>query len=1035
MRVRSRRRFRVGPLFRVGLGALLCTTAPLSAAWLTVTTNADNAASPIPGSLRQAILDSNASVGVHDTIVFDIAGGVPQVIVVDGVLPPISDPVTIDGYTQPGAQENTDSVLSNAVVGIEIKGSDGRGVGIDVQDGYSVLRGLQVSGFSRGIYYRGLLGVIEGCFLKLNNVGAWIDGSFGYFGGSRPAARNVVTENTHSGVVLGGSFFHVAGNLIGVDGSGNAAGNSFGMRLYGDSHLVGRSGVLGSPNVVSANFRDGIYVGDGSTEINIYNNLIGVDPTGEEARPNGGDGIHVAGTSSLGVHDIVVGKLSTDTGNRIAFNRGAGVRVDNFAWGVLIRHNEIYRNHGLGIDLVGVDGVDDNDAPPDADAGGNNLQNFPRLLLADIGTGNVLGELDSSPDDDFAIDLYGNEEPDASGHGEGQEHLGSVQVKTDGAGHAAFQITPSANAYTFLSATATRLNSSDTSEFSDRLIRIVGTSTVTNTNDSAAGSLRQGMSDAESGWVGPGVWRIVFDISGPAPHIISPLTPLPQVSADLWIDGTTEPNFIPNSAPPGSPRNGTTAVELRGGPFDPAFLFDNKNLILSGLAFGGWANGAVGWTQTAVIEGNQFGTSGGGSVDIGVELLASSPSSGVIGGTQPSQRNDFLGSNLLGALVETPGIDVRGNHFENNAIGVGFPDPSSDGNQVSDNYFTNSTYDAVSVIPTGGDPPTGNRIWRNSMNGSGRLGIDLGADGVTANDAGDVDNGPNTLINTPISLEAYAASANGPLTYIFGDYESAADSDYFVDLYAGSSCNTSGHGEGEVFLGEHALHTDAGGLGSFAVGLPVELTVGDIVTATATDVDGNTSEFSACATVATAPPFPNIDVAPARLNFGPVAVGDTNTLTFSVSNAGDATLSITDVAPLTSGFFSISSDGCTGANLAPAAFCEIDIDFTPTGNPVSSDWLTISSNDPVEPKADRLVLGTTPTSCPAPEDLVVSNVTLTTTVTVVGCNTITAGPNAHVETPGDVTLRAGTEVALEDDFSVGSDATLTIEIDSSLGPP
>ena len=54
------------------------------------------------GSLRQAITDANAGPGA-ETICFDIPGDGPHTIQPLSALPSISDPVTIDGLTQPGA--------------------------------------------------------------------------------------------------------------------------------------------------------------------------------------------------------------------------------------------------------------------------------------------------------------------------------------------------------------------------------------------------------------------------------------------------------------------------------------------------------------------------------------------------------------------------------------------------------------------------------------------------------------------------------------------------------------------------------------------------------------------------------------------------------------------------------------------------------------------------------------------------------------------------------------------------------------------
>src|SRR5207237_9102060 len=65
-----------------------------------------------------------------------------------------------------------------------------------------------------------------------------------------------------------------------------------------------------------------------------------------------------------------------------------------------------------------------------------------------------------------------------------------------------------------------------------------------------------------------------------------------------------------------------------------------------------------------------------------------------------------------------------------------------------------------------------------------------------------------------------------------------------------ASCDTSGNGEGKTYIGSLLTGTtDANGDVSFTFH-PASLTVGQFVTATATDNVGNTSEFSACATVA-----------------------------------------------------------------------------------------------------------------------------------------------------------------------------------------
>src|SRR5262249_49108643 len=105
-------------------------TAPQ--ATFTVTNTNDAGA----GSLRQAILDANASPGA-DLITFNITGG-PTTITPATLLPEITDAVTIDGSTQPG--------FSGAPI-IEINGERANGEGLLITAGNSVVRGLVINRF------------------------------------------------------------------------------------------------------------------------------------------------------------------------------------------------------------------------------------------------------------------------------------------------------------------------------------------------------------------------------------------------------------------------------------------------------------------------------------------------------------------------------------------------------------------------------------------------------------------------------------------------------------------------------------------------------------------------------------------------------------------------------------------------------------------------------------------------------------------------------------------------------------------------
>jgi hypothetical protein len=141
---------------------------------------------------------------------------------------------------------------------------------------------------------------------------------------------------------------------------------------------------------------------------------------------------------------------------------------------------------------------------------------------------------------------------------------------------------------------------------------------------------------------------------------------------------------------------------------------------------------------------------------------------------------------------------------------------------------------------------TGNRIQANAIFTNTALGIDLiGPGGVNANDGpGDPDLGPNNLQNYPVLT---GASSSATTITITGAITSALNTTFSLEFFTNSVCDPSGNGEGEKFLGAADRTTDATGFEPFIVSFPVPIPLnGQFVTATATDPNGNTSEFSAC---------------------------------------------------------------------------------------------------------------------------------------------------------------------------------------------
>src|SRR5262245_22671232 len=144
---RPRRRFR--------LQCEVLEERQLLSTW-TVTTTADNGsnASPTPGSLRQAILKADNMGAASDKIVFAIPTTDPGYNPTTGAftiqpptaLPNVSTPVTIDGYTQPGAAVNTAAAFDNAQLKIVLNGAflSGSENGLKITAGATTVRGLVI---------------------------------------------------------------------------------------------------------------------------------------------------------------------------------------------------------------------------------------------------------------------------------------------------------------------------------------------------------------------------------------------------------------------------------------------------------------------------------------------------------------------------------------------------------------------------------------------------------------------------------------------------------------------------------------------------------------------------------------------------------------------------------------------------------------------------------------------------------------------------------------------------------------------------
>lgn len=250
------------------------------------------------------------------------------------------------------------------------------------------------------------------------------------------------------------------------------------------------------------------------------------------------------------------------------------------------------------------------------------------------------------------------------------------------------------------------------------------------------------------------------------------------------------------------------------------------------------------------IEANRIGTDASGTTALGnhTGILLTGGTAITIGGSEAASGNVISGNTSIGIFASnvTSGVVI-----ESNRIGTASDGLSKLGNGADGVRFagSNNTVHANTIAFNGAagiavQSGVGNALEANAIFDNDDLGIDLGLAGVTANDATDGDNGANGLLNFPILDRPLIGGSS-----IGGTLQSKGAKDYTIEVFANASCDASTHGEGREPLGTVMATTDASGRASFM--LTVGRTFGtEVLTATATDADGNTSEFSACVTPA-----------------------------------------------------------------------------------------------------------------------------------------------------------------------------------------
>jgi hypothetical protein len=369
---------------------------------------------------------------------------------------------------------------------------------------------------------------------------------------------------------------------------------------------------------------------------------------------------------------------------------------------------------------------------------------------------------------------------------------------------------------------------------------------VNSTDDSGPGTLRNAILDANAAL---GSNRIVFAFSGAGPFTIRPLSPLPKITDPLLIDGWSQTN---SSGLPVIQLDGILAIGPTNSPVDGLVLLSGtstvRGLVLNRFTIGiRIENGGSNVVQGNLIGAGFSGTNAVGNTNDGIYI---SSFGNLVGGILPGTANVIGASRRNGVHLDTPnavsnliqgnyiGVAPNGSNLLSNAREGLLLENGAANNVVDGNLIAFNGSNGVALALSAG---SGNHITANDIKLNALLGIDLGQDGVSPNDANDDDSGPNGFQNFPVLTHVLTMQG---MTIIEGSIDGPAHEHYELEFFVNAQTDASGFGEGESFLGAANVVNDNHGNTTFTVTVPSASPPGLFLSATATDESGDTSEFS-----------------------------------------------------------------------------------------------------------------------------------------------------------------------------------------------
>src|SRR6266542_2515534 len=806
------------------------------------------------GSLRQAILDSNAAAPGPNTITFNIPDSGVHTISPVSALPTITVPVTIDGYTQPGASANTLPNADNAILRIEINGVNaGASVGLLITAGNSTIRGLVVNRFGDvGIesHTTSAVGnIIEGNFIGTDPTGttalgngATVVNAGGVFiangannntiGGTTPAARNLISGNVNDGIQFfsgGGSNPNpfnntVRGNFLGTTATGTAAlGNArVGVFISGSPNNTIGGTISGARNIISRNGNVGAEIGGtAATANNVQGNYIGTDVTGTTALGNGATAANAGGVFIFGgASNNAIGGTTSTARNLISGNVNDGVQFSSGGGSNPNPFNNFVQGNFIGTNVTGTAA----------------LANLRIGIFNSGGPGNTMGGTISGARNLISgnsLDGVLIQSSTATNNLIQGNYIGTDVNGTTALANARIGIFICASPNNTIGGTTSSARNviSGNASFGIQIQETTATGNIVDGN--FIGTNASGTAAVGNGAAG------FFFVNSPNNTICGTTTGARNIISgnldNVLIEGSTATNNSIQGNYIGTDVNGTATlggigqgVLIRGAPNNiiGGTAAGAGNLISGNESNGIWVvvNGASG----NQIQGNLIGTNATGTVALpnaarGVDLDPGATNT-LVGGTTAAARNVISGNSLDGVLIQSStatnnlvqgnfiGTDVSGTAaLGNGQLGIFiFASPNNTiGGTMSSarNVISGNASVGIQIQETGagGNIVAGNFIGTNQ---SGTAAVGNGASGVY------VAGSPNTTIGGTTSGARNIISGNQHNVIIAG---SAATNNLVQGNYIGTDVNGTaslgGSGQG-VFISAAGNNV----IGGFEVG-------------------------------------------------------------------------------------------------------------------------------------------------------------------------------------------------------------------------